>query len=157
MKHIFKTIEHKWYVLKACLILGVPLRRALAHDLSKFSAEELPHYERQFYGDKADPEGFARAWLHHQNTNPHHWEYWVTRSDHTKGKSGAVNGCLEMPETYVREMVADWMGASKAYTGEWYMAKWLMANLPKVKLHPNTRALVGEILEKELGYTDNFK
>lgn len=146
MKYFWATLRHKWFVFLACLRMGVPLWRAIAHDWSKFTPEELPHYDRQFFGDKGDPRGFAQAWLHHQNHNPHHWEYWITRSDHSKGASGAVNGCLYMPETYVREMIADWLGASRAYTGSWNMRDWLEKNLPRIKVHPGTRERITALL-----------
>ena len=146
MKYAWATLRHKWFVFLACRRMGVPLWRAIVHDWSKFTPAELSHYDRQFFGDKSDPVGFARAWLHHQNYNPHHWEYWITRSDHSRGASGAVDGCLEMPETYVREMIADWMGASRAYTGSWDMTRWLEKNLPIIRLHPDTREMVTMLL-----------
>lgn len=148
MRYFWATIRHKWFVLVASFKTGLPLWRALVHDLSKFTRAELPHYNRQFFGDKGDPEGFASAWLHHQNCNPHHWEYWITRSDHSHGGSKAEGGCLPMPLIYVREMVADWMGASKAYTGSWDMAEWLDKNLDKMRLHSATRRLVHEELDR---------
>lgn len=144
MKYAWVTLKHKWYVFRACRRMRVPLWRAIVHDWSKFTRAELPHYDRQFFGDKGDPAGFAAAWLHHQNHNPHHWEYWITRSGHAAGDNNA--GCLPMPETYIREMIADWMGASKAYTGSWRMEEWLSENLPKMRLHPDTRALLGVLL-----------
>lgn len=147
--------KHITFVQEAGDKLGVPIAQLAIHDSSKYSIEEFPHYARSFHGDRGDPVGFARAWLHHQNFNPHHWEYWMTRSDHSKGKSGAVNGCLEMPENYVREMVADWMGASMAYTGSWDMAEWCTKNLPVIQLHPNSMELVRVVL-KELGYYCSF-
>jgi len=136
----------------------VPAYLLQIHDASKWSEQEFSFYAQQFYGDRADPVGFARAWLHHQNCNPHHWEYWITRSDHSKGASGAgaVDGCLSMPEEYVREMVADWMGASKTYTGSWDMSGWLTKNLPRMQLHPDTLDLVRTVLVDDLGYRCRF-
>jgi len=72
--------------------------------------------------------------------NPHHWEYWVL-----SGRS--VEKPMEMPEKFAREMVADWMAASRAYTGSWDMHRWLCKNWNKVKLHPNTREFVLELLK----------
>ncbi len=144
MKYALATLKHKWYVFQACRLMHVPLWRAIVHDWSKFACSELPHYDRQFFGDKGDPAGFAAAWLHHQNHNPHHWEYWITRSGHAVDDNDAAP--LPMPETYIREMIADWMGASKAYTGSWRMEKWLEINLPIMRLHPDTRAELGYLL-----------
>ena len=153
MKYFWATIRHKWFVFLAGLRTGLPLWRSLIHDLSKFTPAELPHYNRQFFGDKGDPRGFALAWLHHQNYNSHHWEYYVTRSDHSHGGSEAEDGCLPMLAMDVVEMVTDWMGASRAYTGSWKMAEWLEKNLPQMKLHSDTRRLVYQFLYK-LGYCD---
>ena len=142
MKYFWKTLEHKWYVFLASRKLGLPLGPAIMHDMSQFSRAELRQYDRQFFGDKGDPEGFAVSWLHHQNCNPHHWEYWMTRSDHSHGGSGAVDTCLPMPSRYIKEMIADWMGASKSYTGSWDMTDRLKRSLPRMKLHPKTRETV---------------
>ena len=150
-RYFLITIRHKWFILLASFQVDLPLWRAVVHDLSKFTLAELPHYDRQFFGDKGDPAGFAQAWLHHQNKNPHHWEYWITRSDHSHGGSGAVDGCLPMPRVFVTEMIADWMGASKAYTGEWDMTDWLGKSLIKIKVHPDTEADVDASL-LTLGY-----
>lgn len=55
--------------------------------------------------------------------------------------------CLPMPELYVWEMIADWQGAGRAINGKgsstlaWYTGQRL-----KMKLHPETRALVDNIL-----------
>lgn len=155
MKYFWSTLKHKWFVFLAGFRVGLPLWQAITHDLSKFLKTELLHYDRQFFGDKGDQPGFAVAWLHHQNCNPHHWEYWITRSDHSKGASEAVGGCLPMPERYVREMVADWMGASKAYTGSWDMSEWLSRNLAGMKLHPMTLQHIESVLE-HLNYHCHF-
>lgn len=153
MQYLLLTLKHKWFVFLACKRMGVPVWRAIIHDWTKFLPAELPHYNRQFFGDKSDPDGFARAWLHHQNHNPHHWEYWITRAEHSRGRANTANGCLPMPETYVREMIADWLGASRAYTGSWDMHKWLEKNLSRIKVHPTTRDLIVRLLWTHLdGY-----
>lgn len=151
MKYFWLTVKHKWYVFLASFKIGLPLWRVLVHDLSKFTPAELPHYNRQFCGPKDDPQGFAVAWLHHYHRNDHHWEHWIVHSIHshsspTRDGGIIVDNCLEMPDDTVREMIADWMGASKAYTGSWDMESWLSKNLPKMKLHPITSAQVGTYL-----------
>lgn len=165
LKYAWLTIKHKWFVAMAGISLRVPIWRLVIHDLSKFGPSELFAYGRQFFGDKGDPEGFEKAWLHHQNVNLHHWEYWVSRSGHNRG---AVSGNdyhepspIPMPETYIREMIADWMGASKAYTGGWQMGEWLSKNLWRMNLHPDTYRIVqflipitgaGYLLEKPMHF-----
>jgi len=117
LKYLWLTLKHKAFVFRAGLKTRAPLWRLVIHDWSKFTLAEAPHYGRQFFGAKDDPQGFARAWLHHQNCNPHHWEYWIPRTGHGRGDDDLVS--LPMPEWAVREMVADWLGASRAYGGTW--------------------------------------
>ena len=150
-KYLILLMKHKLYVFIACLRVGVPPWRAIIHDASKFSSAEFMQYARWSFGGRKNSDEFAAAWLHHQNHNPHHWEYWISRSNHKFGPSLDKNHCLVMPETYTREMVADWMGASKAYTGSWDMTEWLLKNLADIKLHPESRKLVNMVLGEQ-GY-----
>ena len=84
---------------------------------------------------------FDRAWLHHQHQNPHHWQHWVLRLDDGEAYP------LEMPEAFVREMVADWAGAGRAITGKWEVGSWYQRNAKTIELHPATRRLVLRLLE----------
>lgn len=146
MRYFLATLRHKWFVFWAGLRLGgIPILRLILHDLSKFGRSELPHYNRQFFGDADDPMGFATAWNHHENHNPHHWGYWIPRTGRFAGQP------LPMPRSYAREMVADWCGAGRAYTGSWDMTEWLKKNLSGMRLHPDTRAHVIDALAK-IGY-----
>ena len=144
MKYIWLTVKHKWFVLLAGLKTKAPLWRLVIHDWSKFTPSEAPHYGRQFFGAGDDPLGFSRAWNHHQKTNPHHLEYWVMASGHERG--GFPDGsALPMPEHFVREMVADWLGACRAYEGAWPSSfetwAWWQKNFARLNLHPETREL----------------
>ena len=152
LKHVSVVLKHKWFVFVAGRQTGVSYWRMLIHDWTKLLPIEALAYARYFNGSKDDPEGFARAWLHHQNCNPHHWEYWIARSGHKVGPGEAK--VLEMPEQFVHEMVADWMAASRAYTGSWDMTKWLRENFwTKITLHPKSRYFA-RVLLYELGYDD---
>lgn len=151
LRYGVQTLRHKFFVLQAGRRTGAPFLRLLFHDLSKFTPAELPHYGRRFFGDRSDPEGFARAWLHHQNHNPHHWEYWILRTSHIlSGGHPGENVPLEMPERYVREMVADWLAAGRAYSGEWPASPetwaWLKEARPRMRLHAATAALLDRVL-----------
>jgi hypothetical protein len=53
---------------------------------------------------------------------------------------------LPMPEKYVREMVADWMGAGRAITGRWEVAQWYAKTREHIIVHPDTRARVEELI-----------
>jgi len=158
LRFLLSLLRHKWFVLRAGRLVGVPLWRLIIHDCSKFSRSEFAAYARSFHGDYSQSPGdrervtaeFVFAWLHHENKNPHHWGYWIPRS----GKSAGIP--LAMPETYVRELIADCMGASKAYTGSWNMAAWLNENGPHWKIHEKTLDHIWAVMI-ELGYviTDN--
>lgn len=83
---------------------------------------------------------FDRAWLHHLHANPHHHQHWVLRED------SGVTKVLQMPEHFVREMVADWAGAGRAITGKWEVADWYAKNGDKMLLHPATAEAVNRIM-----------
>ena len=78
------------------------------HDQSKYSKEEYDAYDEYFYGMKCKEtkEKFELAWLHHQNTNKHHWQYWLLKED-----SGLLKP-LDMDIYSIIEMVCDWWSFS---------------------------------------------
>jgi len=84
---------------------------------------------------------------------------WRGQSDFYDGIGERVTDSivvLPMPERYVREMVADFLGSSKVYTGGWNIAAWLNENGPKMILHSTTHArLVDVMLELHYACTDN--
>lgn len=150
-KYLAITLRHKWFVLIAGLRTKTPIWQLLIHDWSKFTPSELPHYARRFYGSNNDHDGWLRSWIHHQNHNPHHWEYWFTRSG---GQGFKENEPASMPEKYVREMVADWLAASRSYEGEWPKSlqkwKWYQSAFNNVypKLHEKTRKKVLDVINE---------
>jgi hypothetical protein len=152
MKYFLLTCRHKWFVFLAGLKVGCPLWRLIVHDLSKFLPSELPHYQRQFFGKADDPAGFILCWTRHQNRNDHHWEYWIPRTGHNRcDPPFPDNVPIRMSEGAIREMVADWMGASRAYEGRWpesFSWPWYEKNEPKIRerLHKETGIRVREII-----------
>ena len=84
---------------------------------------------------------FGVAWNEHQKRNKHHWQYWLLTNDSDEPQTVA----LEMPERYVKEMVADWKGAGKAY-GTPNTRKWFLEHEKDIVLHPKTLELVKELL-----------
>jgi hypothetical protein len=169
LKYLSYVIRHKWYVFKACLRWGL-IWRGLVHDLSKFLPSEIVPYANWFRGEyglsfsptlsdaltkhaiwKLDlhyecKRAFDEAWLFHQHRNPHHWQYWLLRKD-----DGSLQA-MEMPDIYVIEMVADWVGAGTAL-GKPDTWAWWKANEEKIHLHLNTKAKVITLLK---GYTDDL-
>lgn len=150
LKYAWLTLKHKYFVFRAGLKIKVPLWRLITHDLSKFRLSELPHYGRQFFGSKDDPEGFIRCWIRHQNRNDHHWEWWIPRTGHNRCDPPFPDGCpVRMSDAAVREMVADWMGASRAYEGKWpdsHHWVWLDKHFGKMDLHPETRVTIMDLV-----------
>jgi len=141
------VLRHKYYVLRACRLVKASLWRGLVHDLSKFSIAEWSPYVHTFYdkdGNKryAENRDFELAWNHHLKLNPHHHQYWCLLED-----SGSIKR-LPMPEKYIREMLADWIGAGFAINGRNEVHEWYGKNKYKMRLHPDTAALVEKILEE---------
>jgi len=153
IKYMLLTIKHKWFVSIAGLriVRGISIWRLIKHDWTKFLPSELSHYGTQFFGTKDQPYDFIRAWLHHQNSNDHHWEYWIPRTGHTRCDPPFLAGePLEMKPKAAREMVADWLGACRTYEGNWPNSLeewgWFKKNFSKIRLNPKTRRQIVGIL-----------
>lgn len=118
LKHLKLVIVHKYYVGVECFKMGL-YWQGLVHDLSKFSLVELTESAKYFTGkgspiDEAKKDkGYSDAWQHHKGRNKHHWQYW------TDFKEGKVYP-LEIPDKYIKEMICDVRGASRAYLKEKY-------------------------------------
>jgi hypothetical protein len=179
-KYTKYVIRHKWYVFLECLYLWIPFR-GLVHDLSKLRLCEWNPYVWFFYGNKEnlpkdsldilcnekyenDPyyrnwnkmlgsyrtqktiqDDFDKAWLFHQRANKHHWQWWIVKYD-----NGGLK-CIEMPQVYVKEMVADWRGAGRAITGKDDVIEWYEKNKDKIQLHHNTRKQVEKLVYRSGG------
>ena len=157
-RYLAYVLRHKWWVLVYGLHFGVPLWRLIVHDASKFSAAEWGPYVRKFYGgssprdatgaydQNAQGDEFKAAWRHHWTSNPHHWEFWAHMQHPLLTMPVPLDDPWEMPETYVREMVADWHGAGRAQGKGDDVSAFYRANGPRMRLHPDTRALVERLL-----------
>lgn len=149
------VLRHKWFVFLGCLKCGVPLHRALIHDSSKFLPVEWGPYVRNFYNPDgsqrsvrdstgaydpaSQPDEFQRAWLHHQRLR-HHWQAWILLGD------AGSQRALEIPELFIREMIADWYGAGRAIAGVCNPTRWYNSNRQKMNLHPITRHRLEQLL-----------
>lgn len=152
---------HIAYVTEAGERLNVPEEQLEIHDWSKWAPSQFPAYAQKFHPGSSPVDAatvsdeFAAAWLDHIHKEPHHWQHWIFPDGYSPEGSTLEKGVMEMPERYAREMVADWMGASKAYTDSWDMTDWLKKNLPQLKLHSRTARLVSQILT-EIGYQEDI-
>lgn len=158
-------VRHKYYVFVAGLKVKASIFRLVIHDWSKFLPSEWFPYMEYFYGKHFSEDDaqrysknfgyypvfdtqdywnkrFKQAWLFHQHRNKHHWQYWCLRND------DGITEYLDIPDVFVREMIADWAGAGKAITGKWEVKEWYSKNKEKIKLSENTRRRVEELLEK---------
>lgn len=151
-KYLSYILRHKWFVFLECCKAGIPWR-GLVHDLSKFSPSEFFPYMNHFYLRKSkaieggylkqldtipDP-AFDKAWQLHLKRNPHHWQYWVSVSDHGTVQTPKVS---PMPDKYWKEMVADWRGAGRAQGYGDNTLEWYDKHKDSMILHPETRANV---------------
>lgn len=156
IKYAWLTLKHKWFVLVIGIKIGVPMRRLILHDMSKFFPSELPHYGRQFFGKADRQKDFINCWIHHQNHNPHHWEYWIPRTGHNRCEPPYPdNKPVRMPKEYLDEMIADWFGASRVYEGKWPTRsnwKWYEKSFPEIakRIHPEDAAYVEKIIHISL-------
>lgn len=107
------------------------LARAVVHDLSKLGHDEIEGYMSFTRNDRKTEWAIESHYRH----NAHHPEYWIVKG-----------WPLEMPRLYVLEMVADWAAASTTYGTP--LQEWVDANFNKKPLHPSTRELAKEVLDR---------
>lgn len=149
IKH-FKTIcRHKHYVRKYCWKMGM-YWQGIMHDMSKFSPIEFFESAKYFQGTRSpidackEENGVSYGWQHHKGRNPHHYEYWIDNLD-----GGGTP--LPMPFKYLKELVADYLGAGHAYMGKnfSYSAEydwWLQKRKKNLAMHPITKEFISVIL-----------
>lgn len=157
-KHRDALELHIRAVQAAGLELGVTEHQLQQHDFSKFSREEFGPYARHFHGGGA-PGEFARAWLHHIHNNPHHWQYWMFPDGFAMKDSQSEGGVMPMPDMYILEMLADWLGASYTYTNSWDLSGWLKSHMRKITLHTQTASYLRGFLAGigyDLVYDERF-
>jgi hypothetical protein len=141
--YLSNLYEHVKYVVEYGRSIGIPEEQLEQHDLSKLSFNELPQYAAWHVAGIRKNE-YLVALNHHFHHNEHHWQHWLI-----PGKNEST--ALEMPDKYILEMVADWHGASKAYSGDWGIQEWLNNNYQKLLLHPTTALKLRSILNN-MGY-----
>ncbi|MDP3645939.1 MAG: DUF5662 family protein [bacterium] len=136
LRFIWRILHHKWWILfYEIKIGGIPLWRLIVHDWTKFSrAEFKPRFRYQIQKVIGKESAEWKACVdHHHRHNAHHWQYWVR------------NGIAQpIPETYVREMIVDWLAADKTYCDG--ITSWLREEFPKMNLHQETVQLMKSIL-----------
>jgi hypothetical protein len=142
LKHLQTLLRHKWFVFLEACRLKVPFLGAI-HDLSKFTPAEFGPYARYFHGERTPRvrQEFDQACNLHRPRNRHHWQFW----GHAYADGTTV--AVRMPDRYMREMLADWRGAGRAY-GNPDTLGWYMHEQGNIVLHADTRLRVVEILNR---------
>ncbi|WP_308721954.1 DUF5662 family protein [Paenibacillus polysaccharolyticus] len=144
-RYFLYVTEHKLNVFIECWHEGLYLQ-GIFHDLTKFCPHEFFPYAIKFYSDRKDEVTelrWKKAWLHHQNHNKHHWEYWIVNRN--------TKEALPMPQKYIIEMVCDW----RSFTRKWgrrvkdsNLAERIM-NSEDIILHPKTRESLEQLLTRK--------
>lgn len=117
------------------------------HDESKTDPEEYFSYDDYFYLKKNNRsfetvERFNKAFLIHMHQNPHHWQYWILTDD-SKGDGEKV---IEMPLSYIFEMICDWWSFSWRANDLTTIFKWWDEHKDWIRFHKRTRRTVNYIL-----------
>ena len=169
LRFLHATAVHKYHVYCAGRRLGVGRWQLLIHDLSKLRPAEFVPYGRYFYScpgsdwlkavlspDPTVKQEMLGGWLAHIRRNPHHWQHWCLINGASvvasRGTAVDVNpiDALPMPRKYVFEMLADWMGAGRAYQGEYPKSiaewKWWQENKDAIVLHPISRVYLTDAI-----------
>lgn len=155
-EHISNVNRAWWWLEDHGIIpphMAYEAERLTLHDDSKYTAEEYDAYDDYFYGKEGRDEddisvidaSFDYAWLHHIHNNPHHWQYWVLINDDDGTKA------LEMPESYAYEMLSDWFSFALKNGKPAEIFDWYDKHKDKMVLHPATKILIEEALEKMKG------
>ena len=151
-------LEHKKNVFIECWKEGLYFH-AFTHDLSKLLPCEFIPYAEWFYGHHGVKleknynqeqlnngmsnlsrnyleckNNFNKAWEHHYENNPHHWNYWIDNN-------GVV---LDMPIKHIKQMICDWKGMSRKFGDT--PQSFYKNNRYKINLSTKTRCNVEYIL-----------
>jgi len=164
------VLRHKWFVFIACRKCKVSCWRAIIHDWHKFLPSEWIPYANFFYGNYPSWENissgqksagypcsltkeywnlrFCFAWNLHQKRARHHWQFWLLTNDNDEPQTVP----LQIPQPFLREMVADWWGAGRAITGKWDAQNWYERQKGKIILHEMTRRDVEHLLNETAAF-----
>jgi len=142
IKNFCYILRHKFWVGVYCIQIGL-YKRAITHDLSKFSSHEFVPYARNFFCKTKDPfevhcikRYFRDAWWHHYKTNSHHPEFYKTCKLllDENGNNKIEDYYIEMSKDNILEMIADLKAMSRTVGGnkdgknpmdyiDWYFTK----------------------------------
>ena len=138
-------LAYDQYGSTLCTLLGVN-KTTLAskikdHDESKFSQDEFEQYRQYFFpndGEEKNKYLFITGWLFHQNSNPHHPEFWMVRDGYDVKP-------LDMPPLYICEMLLDWVAMGYKFNDTAY--EYYQREGNKKPFSDKTRKLVESVIE----------
>ena len=149
--HFKKVCKHKYWVGYYCFKAGIPWR-GIKHDMSKFSPIEFLESVKYYQGNRSpidrckEVNGWSKAWQHHKGRNDHHYEYFIDNLDNG-GKP------LKMPPECAIEMLCDYLGAGRAYSGDLFsyvdeLEWWKKKSQNLLAMHPVTKMFINFELTK---------
>lgn len=149
IKHFKKIVTHKYWVAHYCFQCGL-YSQGILHDMSKFSPTEFFESVKYYRGISSPNDaakkinGYSMAWIHHRGRNLHHYEAWTDNYD-----QGTTT--IKMPFRYALEMICDYLGAGRAYTGTKFSMenemKWWKNKREVACMHEDTKKLIDVIFE----------
>ena len=117
-----------------------------SHDVSKYDPNEFHRYDAYFYkGLSAEESEIDLGWLHHQNSNRHHWQYWVIIPDDSDMDDSNTIRPLDMPLECICEMLCDWHSFSNRNPSSTAYS-WYTSRKHHMILSQNTREVIEELL-----------
>lgn len=128
-------------------------QRVVYHDLTKFKIEEFDAYRKHFFPinkkeKENNLENFSKAWQHHYDNNPHHWQHRRHNTDFDKKDLVQVVNVLEN--------VCDWLAVGYLYKNRPY--QYYEKHKDVIELCPAEKEFFEHILysldKKEIGVTD---
>lgn len=139
-------LAYEKYGKQLCEVLNISQYELLSninkHDQSKYLEIEFNGYRQYFYpcsDETKDKTLFDLAWIHHQNHNPHHPEYWIDRSS-SKYK------IMDMPLVYIAEMLLDWQAMKIKFGGNNY--EYYIENRDTKPFSDNTKAILDKVVKE---------
>mgnify|MGYP001582821342 CR=1 FL=1 len=140
--------RHKYWVFVFGLKLGVPIWRLIVHDLDKFWPPKWKGYANYYFNPNKQfdfTSKFNYACNGHQKLAKHHWQYWILIDNF------ADLIPLEIPDVFIKEMIADWLSAAKCKVGnELNIYKWYAENKENLILNKKTRAKLEKLLSEKI-------
>lgn len=144
--HFKNLFWHKCYVFLEGRKLDLGIVRLIIHDWDKYGPKMFRAYAENFYNEDGSRRNgeesleFQETWNRHQKISKHHWQAHVRHDD------DGTTAYMKMSLDDAREMVADWLGARRAYNAQEFIGEWYERTKNARKLHPETQQYVEHLI-----------